>query len=112
LIKNANADLLRDLLPVLDDFDRAIKANETNDDMALVKEGFGLISQKFFNLLQTKGLKPLDALGKDFNVDHHEALTQIPVQKKKQKGKVVEVVEKGYFLNDNVLRYSKVVVGS
>ena len=95
----------------MDDFDRAIAANADNQDIDAVKEGFVLIQQKMLNLLQQKGLTPMDSLGKPFDVDEHEALTQIPAPTEDQKGKVVDVIEKGYLLNDRILRYAKVVVG-
>ena len=111
LIANAGAGVIKDLLPVVDDFDRAIAANADNQDIDAVKEGFVLIQQKMLNLLQQKGLTPMDSLGKPFDVDEHEALTQIPAPTEDQKGKVVDVIEKGYLLNDRILRYAKVVVG-
>lgn len=111
LINTASRDVITEMLPVLDDFDRAIQANENNDDIEAVKDGFGLIRQKMFKTLENKGVKAMDSIGKAFDTDHHEAITQIPAPSKKQRGKVVDVVEKGYFLNDTVLRYAKVVVG-
>jgi len=111
LINTASRDVILDLLPVIDDFDRAIHANETNDDIKAVKEGLNLIQQKMFRTLEGKGIKAMDSVGKKFDTDHHEAITQIPAPSKKLRGKVVDVVEKGYFLNDTVLRYAKVVVG-
>ena len=111
LIKNASQSVLSEMLPVLDDFDRAAKANEDNDDIKAVKEGFHLIHNKMFKVLEANGLKPMDAMGKAFDTDVHEAITQIPAPSKKMRGKVVDVIEKGYMLNDSVLRYAKVVVG-
>lgn len=111
LIKNASQSVLSEMLPVLDDFDRASKANEDNDDISAVKEGFHLIHHKMFKVLEANGLKPMDAMGKAFDTDVHEAITQIPAPSKKMRGKVVDVIEKGYMLNDSVLRYAKVVVG-
>lgn len=111
LIKNAGSGVIKEILPVIDDFDRAILANENNQDLEAVKEGFELIQTKFFKTLAQKGLEPMEALGKDFDTDHHEAITQLPGDEDK-KGKVVDVVEKGFFLNDQVLRFAKVVVGS
>lgn len=110
LIMNASEGIVKDMLPILDDFERAISNNETSDDAEAIKEGFQLIYNKFNSVLAAKGLKPMDSKGEDFDIDHHEAVTNIPVDKE-QKGKVVDVVEKGYFLNDKVLRYAKVVVG-
>ncbi len=111
LIVQANAGVFKELVSVLDDFDRAIQANENNDDAESLKEGFKLIHTKFYGILKNKGLEPMDALGKEFNVDEHEALTNIPVEDEDQKGKVVDVIEKGYALNGSILRYAKVVVG-
>lgn len=111
IIRGASSELIANLLPVLDDFDRAIAANEDNEDIVAVKEGFNLIHHKLYNQLQQKGLKPMDSKGKAFDVDEHEALTQIPAPSDDLKGKVVDVVEKGYLLNDRILRYAKVVVG-
>lgn len=112
VISTASGDLIKKMLPVIDDFERAIKANEDSDDNEALKEGFKLIKQKMMGILTQEGLKPMDAMEKDFDTEHHEAITQIPAPKKKLKGKVVDVIEKGYFLNDRVLRFAKVVIGS
>jgi molecular chaperone GrpE len=111
IIKTASADILKNLLPVIDDFERAIKANENAVDPEALKEGFNLIYTKFKNTLDAKGLKPMDSLGQPFDVEFHEAITNIPAPSDDLKGKVVDVVEKGYFIHDAVLRYAKVVVG-
>ncbi len=111
LIVTANAGLLKDMLPVLDDFDRAIANNENLDDAAALREGFKLIQNKFKQILLSKGLKEMEAKGHDFDSDLHEAIANIPAPEENLKGKVVDDVEKGYFLNDKVLRYAKVVVG-
>ena len=111
LIKNGGKDVLGDILPILDDLDRAIANNDKVDDISAVKEGFKLIDHKLRGILNGKGLEPMDAIGKEFDTDLHEAVTKIPAPKKKLKGKVVDVVERGYTLNGNVLRYAKVVVG-
>jgi len=112
LIESSNRDLLSTLLPVVDDFERAINSNENTNDPEALKEGFLLIFNKFINILEMEGVKPMDAIGKPFDVEYHEAITNIPAPKKSLKGKVVDVTEKGYFLKDNVLRYAKVVVGA
>lgn len=109
LIASASSEVIKALLPVLDDFDRAIKANENTDDPGALKEGFGLIQQKFFKILESKGLKPMSAMGQDFNTDFHEAITQISAPD--LAGKVVDELEKGYMHNEKVLRYAKVVIG-
>ncbi len=111
IIKTASADVIGLLLPILDDFERAMKSNETSEDIDAVKEGFQLIHNKFSSLMEQKGLKPMNSIGEPFNTDHHEAITEIPAPSEDMKGKVVDAVEKGYFLNDKVLRYAKVVVG-
>ncbi len=111
LFKTANADLMTDLLPVLDDFDRAFEAmQQSQADKALV-DGVELIRNKLKTTLEKKGLKCMEAKGKDFDTDYHEAVTEFPVQDEAMKQKVVDVVEKGYVLNDKILRYAKVVVG-
>lgn len=111
LISSANMQLIKDLLPILDDFERAIESNEKTEDSAGLKEGFQLIYNKFSNILKSKGLTPMDAKGKPFDSDVHEAITNIPTENEEDKGKVIDVVEKGYFLNEKVARYAKVVVG-
>jgi molecular chaperone GrpE len=111
LISSASTDILKDLLAVLDDFERAIENNENAEDPASIKEGFTLIYNKFKNTLTQKGLKPMESKGEKFNLDLHEAITNVPAQDEDDKGKVIDVIEKGYFLNDKVLRYAKVVVG-
>lgn len=112
LISNANEDLLVHLLPVLDDFERAQKAMQENKDHAVAEEGFNLIYSKLKNLLEQKGLKEMDdGPGTPFNPELHHAISQMPVEKKKMKGKIVDVIEKGYYLNDKVIRFAKVVTG-
>lgn len=111
LMKNASADVIRELLPVLDDLNRAKAANEGSQDAESIKEGYDLIHQKFFRSLEAQGLKPMNSKGETFDTEYHEAITNIPAPSDELKGKVVDVVESGYFLNDMVLRYAKVVVG-
>lgn len=111
LITNANSDLLKDLVPVIDDFERAIANNVESNDIDGIKEGFLLIYTKYKGLLQSKGLKAMDAKGNLFDSELHEAIANLPTEDKKMKGKVIDDVEKGYFLNDKVLRFAKVVVG-
>lgn len=111
IISTASGSVIKDLLGVLDDFERAIANNENVDDPTALKEGFGLIHNKFRNTLVQKGLEPMDAKGEDFNPDKHEAITQIPAPSKDEVGKVIDVVERGYNLKGHVLRYAKVVVG-
>ncbi|MBN2238041.1 MAG: nucleotide exchange factor GrpE [Bacteroidales bacterium] len=111
LFKTASADIITDLLSVLDDFDRANKSFETTTDIEAVKTGFELIHSKLNNLLAKKGLESMDAKGKDFDTDFHEAITEIPAPTEELKSKVVDVVERGYLLNGKVIRFAKVVVG-
>lgn len=111
LISNANAGVLKDLLTVLDDFERAIQSNENTEDVNGLKEGFQLIYNKFNGILASKGLKPMDSKGTPFDLDLHEAITNVTVEREEEKGKVIDVVEKGYYLHEKVIRYAKVVVG-
>lgn len=110
LIANANEKLLLDLIPTLDDFERAIANNENVDDIVALKEGFVLIHNKFKATLEAKGLKQMQAKGEAFDSDFHEAIANIPGDDS-QKGKVIDDVEKGYLLNEKVIRFAKVVVG-
>lgn len=111
LLKYASEDVLTDLLPVVDDLDRALNAIEEAKDVAAVKEGLKLIVNKFHDFLKSKGIKEIDAMGKDLDTDLHEAVTKIPAPDDKSKGKIVDVIQKGYLLNDKVIRFSKVVIG-
>ncbi|WP_157255508.1 nucleotide exchange factor GrpE [Pedobacter sp. Leaf216] len=112
LLQTAGKDVIVSLLPVLDDFDRALKAMETAADVAPVKEGILLVSTKLKNTLAQKGLKDVESISQPFNTDFHEAITNIPAPTEDLKGKVIDEVEKGYTLNDNVIRFAKVVVGA
>jgi len=111
LQKRANENLLQAILPVADDFDRAMQSVDEAKDIKAVKEGMKLISGKFAAFLNQQGVKEIEAVNKEFDTDLHEAITKIPAPSKKLKGKVVDVVQKGYFLNDKVLRFSKVIIG-
>jgi molecular chaperone GrpE len=112
LIKSANEDLMSALLPVMDDFERGKKALEESEDHKTSKEGFDLINNKFGNILKQKVLKPMYyKIGSEFNTEFHEAISQMPVEKKKMKGKIIDVVEKGYYLDEKVIRFAKVVIG-
>ena len=111
LQRSANEQLLGDLLPVADDFDRALQSVDDAKDIEAVKEGFKLIYGKFNGFLSQHGVKLIDAVNQEFDTDVHEAITKIPAPTKKLKGKVVDVVQKGYYLNDRVLRFAKVVIG-
>jgi molecular chaperone GrpE len=110
-MKTAGQDILRDLLPVLDDIERAEKSVVSANDVDAVKEGFQLIKEKLIKNLATKGLKAMESIGEPFNADFHEAVTEIPAPSEDLKGKVVDEIEKGYLLNEKIIRYAKVVVG-
>jgi len=112
LFKTASEDVMISLLPVLDDFERALKATEENGADENHKEGIDLIYNKFKNTLKQKGLESLDSMNQDFDTDFHEAITNIPAPSPEMKGKVVDVIEKGYKLNDKVIRFARVVVGN
>jgi molecular chaperone GrpE len=111
LTKSAGEELLKNILPVMDDFERGIKTVNNAGDITAIKEGIDLIYNKFKDFLNQNGVREIDAKDKEFNIDFHEAVTKIPAAKKDLKGKVVDVIEKGYTLNDKVIRYSKVVIG-
>ncbi len=112
LYKTAGEGMITAVLPILDDLERAEKANQDSDDAQSIKDGIKLIQDKLVNILKTKGLEAVESpIGKDFDVQFHEAITQIPAPSKKEKGKVLDVVEKGYELNGKVIRFSKVVIG-
>ena len=110
LIQTAGRDVITDLLEVLDDSDRAQKQMETANDLEQIKEGISLVFSKLRNSLSAKGLKVMDAKGKDFDPDLHEAIAEIEAGAE-MKGKVMDEIQKGYYLNDKIIRYAKVVVG-
>jgi molecular chaperone GrpE len=112
LLQTAGKDVIVSLLPILDDFDRANKAAENAVDVAAIKEGVQLVHNKLKNLLVQKGLKDIESINTPFNTDLHEAITKIPAPTEELKGKVIDELEKGYTLNDKVIRFAKVVVGS
>ncbi len=112
LIKNGGEKVLVNILPVIDDFERGLDALEKNADPAAVKEGIDLIYNKLQTFLKQNGVSEIDAIGKDFDTDLHEAVTMFPAPDESQKGKVIDCVQKGYYLNDKVIRYAKVVVGN
>lgn len=111
ITKTANEDLLINLLTVMDDFERGIQATADAIDINAVKEGMDIIYKKLKDFLLQMGVKEIDAKEKDFDTDYHEAITKIPAPSKELKGKVVDVIEKGYCLNEKVIRFSKVVIG-
>jgi molecular chaperone GrpE len=109
--KLAGEEIYVKILPVLDDLDRAMKAIRESTDVEAVKEGMQLIYNKFQEYLNQQGVKEIEAIHQEFNTDVHEAVTKIPAEDKKLKGKVVDVIEKGYYLNEKIIRFSKVVIG-
>lgn len=111
MVKSATGDLIIELLPVLDDFERALNVLENNEGDAGGIEGVRLIYNKLKSILEKKGLKKMDVIGKEFNPEFHEAIAQVPVQDEELKNKIVDVIENGYMLHDKVLRFAKVVVG-
>ena len=111
LLKTAGEDTILRVLPVLDDFERARTAMQTSKEIDAVKGGIELIYNKLKETLYQQGIKEIEAINLDFNTDLHEAVTKIPAPSEELKGKVVDVVQKGYYLNDKILRFSKVVIG-
>lgn len=111
LIKTAGEDVFKAILPVLDDLERAVKANANVEDVVVIREGLGLIATKLKNTVQQKGLTAFESIGEAFDPDLMEAITHIPAPTPEERGKVVDEVEKGYKLGDKVIRFAKVVVG-
>lgn len=111
LIQTAGKDVIVSLLDVLDDCDRAEKQLNTSDDIAIQKEGIQLVFNKIRSTMQAKGLNAMESIGKDFDAEFHEAITEVPVPDNKLKGKVIDEVTKGYSLNEKIIRFAKVVVG-
>lgn len=111
LILNGGEKVITKILPVIDDMERAIENGKKTDDVATLREGMELIYKKFLKILEGEGVKTIETLGKDFNVDYHEAIAMVPGQEDDKKGKVIDCVQTGYTLNDKVIRYAKVAVG-
>lgn len=111
LMSSAGEDVIKSLLPVMDDLERALAATEKASDVAAVREGVVLISNKLRDTLRGRGLAEIEAVGQELDTDFHEAVAKIPAQDEAQKGRIIDVVQKGYKLNDKVIRHSKVVVG-
>lgn len=111
LIQTAGRDVITDMLDVLDDCDRAQKQLEASDDATAIKEGVMLVFNKLRNTLQARGVKAMETINQEFNPDLHEAVTEIPAASENMKGKIVDEVMKGYYLNDKIIRHAKVVVG-
>lgn len=112
LLQIAGKDVISDLLTVLDDFERAQKSIETATDILAVKEGVSLVQHKLKSILTQKGLKEMESKGKEFDADLHEGITSIPAPTPDLKGKVLDELEKGYLLNDKVIRFAKVIIGA
>ena len=112
LIKSAGEDVFKIMLPLIDDFERALKANENATDVKAINEGVNLIYQKLKTSFTSRGLEEMKAFGEEFNPDLHEAITNIPAPSEDMKGKIVEVMEKGYLLNGKVVRFAKVIIGN
>jgi molecular chaperone GrpE len=111
LTKHAGENILMNIVPVMDDFERALKLMETATDSSAMKSGIELIYNKFSDFLRQHGIKEIESFNKEFNVDLHDAITKVQVKDESMKGKVVDVVLKGYWLHDKVMRHSQVVVG-
>lgn len=112
LTKTASADVILQLLPILDDFERAFKSIAEGQSQDNMIEGINLIYNKFKSTLNAKGLEVIEAIGEDFDTDFHEAITKVTAPTKELKGKIIDEVERGYLLGGKVIRYAKVVVGS
>lgn len=111
LTKTANENLLTNILPLIDDYDRAMQSIDSSMDIDAIKQGIHLIHNKFTDFIAQNGVREITARDCDFNTDLHEAVTKFPVDSEEKKGKVIDVLQKGYTLNDKVIRYAKVVVG-
>lgn len=111
LMQTAGREVIQSMLEVVDDCDRAERQLNQSEDLDQIRKGVALVFSKLRNKLHARGLKEMSCMGEDFNPDFHEAITEIPVQDENMKGKVVDEVEKGYTLNDKIIRFSKVVVG-
>lgn len=110
LIESASEDVIKSILPVIDDMQRAEEANAKSDDINAIREGVNLIYKKFYDILTQKGLKEIEAIGLPLDTDVHEAIARFPVEEEKR-GSIIDVGEKGYKLKDKVIRYAKVIVG-
>lgn len=111
LFSTAGKEVILEMLPVADDMERAIKAASTTDDIAVVREGLALIFDKLVKAFEKRGVKAIEAKGQLFDVEKHEAITEIPAPSEELKGKIVDEIEKGYMMHEKIIRFSKVVVG-
>lgn len=112
ILNSASKDVMVSLLPVLDDFDRAKKSADDPNNEEVFSEGVTLVYSRLYNILQSLGLKAMTSTGEPFDAEYHEAITEIPVPDESMKGKVIDTLEKGYMLNDKIIRHAKVVVGN
>ena len=112
LVQTAGEDVIKGILPIMDDFERAIKALESTEGSEAAKEGTELIYNKMMSYLQSKGVSLIEAMNQKLDTDFHEAVAQFPVQEEEKKGMVIDVVQQGYMLNGKVIRFAKVVVGA
>lgn len=111
IIRNANEQAMKGLLPIVDDFERGLEATKGVDDPQAIREGMEIIYNKFVKFLEQNGVKAMESTGADFNADMHEAIAMVPVDDQNLKGKVIDTPTKGYMINDKVLRHAKVAVG-
>lgn len=111
IIRNANEQAMKGLLPIVDDFERGLEATKGVDDPQAIREGMDIIYNKFVKFLEQNGVKAMESTGADFNPDMHEAIAMVPVEDQNLKGKVIDTPTKGYMINDKVLRHAKVAVG-
>lgn len=111
LINTASEEVIKGILPVLDDFERAVKVLKESDSSAAAIEGTELIYNKLFSFLKSRGLSVIEAMGKELDTEFHEAVAQFPTDDKEKKNKIIDIVQQGYMLNGKVVRYAKVVVG-
>lgn len=111
LMSTAGKEIVLEFLPIADDLERSMKASATTDDIQIVREGFGLITEKLMKTLEKKGVRPIDAIGQVFDSEKHEAITEIPAPSEDLKGKILDEIEKGYTMHEKIIRFSKVVVG-
>ncbi len=112
MISGASADMVKLILPIVDDFERAKVSFDSSTDIEALKEGVDLIYNKLYKALESKGLKAMESKGTDFDAEIHESIAQFPAPSEDLKGKVIDEIEKGYYLNDKVIRYAKVIVGA
>ena len=111
IIKSGGEKVLTEMIPLIDDFERALETVQNADDKEAIVEGLELIYTKFVNFINQNGVKEIESIGKPFDADKFEAITTVPVQDKSQKNMVVDCIQKGYVLNDKVIRFPKVIVG-